>query len=86
MHEAKGGIGFLMARGGAPVVPMHITGTFEAMPKGSSKLRPAHIVARIGPPIAAEELTASMTAKNDFDSVGRLVMARIADLAPKAIP
>ena len=85
LHVAKGGIGFLMARGGAPVVPMHITGTFEAMPKGSSKLRPAHIVARIGPPIAAEELTASMTAKNDFDSVGRLVMARIADLAPKAL-
>ena len=86
LHEAKGGIGFLMARGGAPVVPMHISGTFEAMPKGTSKLRPAHISVRIGPPIAAAELTGCMTAKNDFESVGRLVMSRIADLRPPALP
>lgn len=86
LHEAKGGIGFLMARGKAPVLPMHISGSFEAFPKGAKKFRPAHIVVHIGPVIQPDELLSAMTAKNDFESVGRLVMSRIAALKPAALP
>ena len=85
LHEAKGGIGFLIAKGAVPVVPMHISGTFEAFPKGAKKLRPGAIRVNIGKPISPEELTGAMSGRNDWDAIGRLVMGRIADLAPKAL-
>lgn len=81
MHEAKGGIGFLVAKGDVPVVPLHITGTFEAFPKGASKFRPSRVTARIGPPITPEEIRAAMPAKGDYEAVGALIMRRIRDLA-----
>ena len=86
MHAAKGGIGFLVAKGDAPVVPIHITGTFQAFPKGSSQFRPSRVTARIGTPIAPEEIRAAMPVKGDYEAVGALIMRRIAELAdsPKA--
>ena len=81
IREAKGGIGFLIAKGGVPVVPMHISGTFEAFPKGASKFMPSRIIARFGPPITPEELRAAMPGKNDYAAVGALVMQRIRALA-----
>ena len=81
MREAKGGIGFLIAKGDVPVVPLYISGTFEAFPKGSDKFRPARIVARFGPPITPEEFRAAMPEKGDYEAIGALVMRRIAALA-----
>ena len=81
MHEAKGGIGFLVAKGDVPVVPLHITGTFQAFPKGSSKFRPSRITARIGKPISPEEIRAAMPVKGDYEAVGALIMRRIRELA-----
>ena len=81
MREAKGGIGFLIAKGDVPVVPLYISGTFAAFPKGADKLRPGRLVARFGPPISPEEIRAAMPAKNDYAAVGALVMRRIRALA-----
>ena len=81
MREAKGGIGFLIAKGDVPVVPLYISGTFAAFPKGADKLRPGRLVARFGPPITPEEIRAAMPAKNDYAAVGALVMRRIRALA-----
>lgn len=84
MREAKGGIGFLIAKGDVPVVPIHISGTFEAFPKGGKKFMPSRVVARIGPLITVEEIRAAMPKKNDYEAVGALVMARIRALAEEA--
>lgn len=84
LHEAKGGIGFLIAKGGVPVVPLYISGTYAAFPKGAKKLNPARITARYGPPITPAEIQAAMPAKNDYAAVGALVMRRIAELAAAA--
>ena len=81
MRAAKGGIGFLIAKGNVPVVPLHISGTFAAFPKGTNHFRPSRIVARYGPAISPEEILAAMTKKNDYEAVGALVMRRIAALA-----
>ena len=81
MREAKGGIGFLIAKGDVPVVPLYISGTFAAFPKGADKLRPGRLVARFGPPISPDEIRAAMPAKNDYEAVGALVMSRIRALA-----
>ena len=81
MRAAKGGIGFLIAKGNVPVVPLHISGTFAAFPKGANKFRPSRIVARYGPAISPEEILAAMPKKKDYEAVGALVMRRIAELA-----
>jgi 1-acyl-sn-glycerol-3-phosphate acyltransferase len=86
MHDAKGGIGFLIAKADVPVVPLHISGTFAAFPKGASKFRPARITAHVGPPITPEEIRAAMPEKGDYAAVGALIMRRIRDLAAGAQP
>jgi 1-acyl-sn-glycerol-3-phosphate acyltransferase len=84
MREAKGGIGFLIAKGQVPVVPIYIEGTHQAFPKGADKLRPARISARVGNPISPEEIKAAMPKKGDYAAVGALVMQRIKELADEA--
>lgn len=84
LREAKGGIGFLIAKGDVPVVPMYITGTFEAFPKGAKRLKPSRITARLGPPITPEEIRSAMPEKGDYTAVGALVMQRIQALADEA--
>lgn len=84
MHPAKGGIGFLIAKGEVPVVPLYISGTYEAFPKGAKKMRPSRVVARLGKPITPEEIRAAMPTKGDYGAVGELVMRRIRELAEKS--
>ena len=81
MRDAKGGIGFLIAKGDVPVVPLHITGTFAAFPKGAKKMKPSRVFARLGPAITPAEIRAAMPEKGDYAAVGALVMRRIAALA-----
>ena len=50
------GIGRLVAETGASVVPAHISGSFEAMRRGTRFPRPVRVSARFGAPIAAAEL------------------------------
>lgn len=84
MRAAKGGIGFLIAKSGVPVVPLYISGTYEAFPKGANRMNPARIRARFGPPITPEEIRAAMPEKGDYGAVGALVMERIRRLADDA--
>jgi 1-acyl-sn-glycerol-3-phosphate acyltransferase len=55
LHE---GAAFLAARTGAPIVPIGIGGTAEAMPKGSKFVRPVKVHIVVGPPIPAPERSA----------------------------
>jgi 1-acyl-sn-glycerol-3-phosphate acyltransferase len=45
------GVGMLVLRTGAPVIPIAISGTNEMLPRDAKMLRPARIRVRIGPPI-----------------------------------
>jgi 1-acyl-sn-glycerol-3-phosphate acyltransferase len=86
LQPPKGGIGFLIAKAAVPVVPVYISGTFEAYPKGAKKIRPGSLSISYGPPIRPDELLiTNEKGKVDFDGIGRLVMDRIARLkAPNA--
>ena len=48
LHE---GAAFLAARTGAPIVPIGIGGTAEAMPKGSKMIRPVKVHVVVGEPL-----------------------------------
>ena len=88
LQEARAGIGMIVARSKAPVVPMRIFGTDRALPRGASWPRPARLVIKFGEPfsyplpsnldqIHGEELKALYLA------IGREIMRRIAALEPR---
>ena len=49
-------VGRLSLKTGAPVLPMYLGGTYEALPKGARLPRRGSLTARIGPPLEAEAL------------------------------
>ena len=77
LQPAKGGIGFLIAKAGVPVVPVHIEGTYRALPRHRRWIRPARITVRIGRPITPAEV---LTHGKDYEGVAARVMAAIAAL------
>ena len=73
--------GFIMALSGqAPVVPVAITGTRDAMHKGSLIIRPVRITVSFGAPIA----TAGLTLDNRDELIARVRAAVAAQLAEEA--
>jgi 1-acyl-sn-glycerol-3-phosphate acyltransferase len=54
IQEFKPGVGHLAKETGTPVVPMHIRGAFQIMPRGQKLPLPGPIRVRIGKPMAPE--------------------------------
>ena len=52
IQEFKPGVGFLAKETGTPVVPMHIRGAYQVMPRGQKVPLPGAIRVRIGKPMA----------------------------------
>jgi len=82
LGEARGGIGLVIAKTGATVLPMRIFGSFEAFPRNAALPRLLPITVSIGEPLrfSTEEL-----AGGDRESYQRLsdrVMESIAALKP----
>ncbi|SIO27046.1 1-acyl-sn-glycerol-3-phosphate acyltransferase [Singulisphaera sp. GP187] len=51
MQAFKAGLGMLIAGTAVPIVPCHLTKTFEAFPPGARLPRPRKIQLKIGPPL-----------------------------------
>lgn len=54
MQEFKPGVGYLAKETGTPVVPMHIRGAFQVMPRGQKLPLPGPVRVRIGKPMMHE--------------------------------
>lgn len=54
IQEFKPGVGFLAKETGTPVVPMHIRGAFQVMPRGQKLPLPGPVRIRIGKPMTPE--------------------------------
>ena len=73
--------GFIMAlQGGAPIVPVAISGTRDAMKKGSLVIRPVQVTVRFGRPIE----TATLTVEERDPLVAR-VRAAVAGLLQEGV-
>ncbi len=83
LQEPKGGVGFLIAKAGVPVVPAYISGTFRAYPKGARFIRPGRVSITYGPPITPAEVAALADQDDGYTKIARLIMARIATLKPQ---
>jgi 1-acyl-sn-glycerol-3-phosphate acyltransferase len=55
LNSGKAGVGFLAAQLGVPVIPAFVSGTEEAMPKGSKMIKPTRLTVRFGKQIYIEK-------------------------------
>jgi len=51
LREGKAGVGMLAVLSGAPVVPVYVSGTGAALPRGRSVPRPVRVRVTFGPPL-----------------------------------
>lgn len=80
LQPARAGIGLVIAKTGAPVLPMRIFGAYEAFPKNAHRFQPSQITVVIGEPIhfTAEEI--SNTSRETYQVLSNRVMEAIGAL------
>ena len=87
LQEARAGIGMIVARGRAKVVPMRIFGSERALPRGKILPRPARLMVQFGEPFAYplpadfDQLSGDAL-KAVYRDIGCEIMRRIAALEP----
>ncbi len=83
IHDFKPILGHLSLTYGVDILPVHIAGTRESMPKGSRLPSSRDIVARIGVPLTVEQLrrlTSGMTPADASREVSRLARQAVVAL------
>jgi 1-acyl-sn-glycerol-3-phosphate acyltransferase len=78
LQPAQPGIGMIAAKTGAPVVPVRITGSYEAFPRGRALPRRAKVTATVGPPIVFE--SEMNNARDAYVNLSAEIFAAIATL------
>jgi 1-acyl-sn-glycerol-3-phosphate acyltransferase len=81
LQPAKPGVGVIVAKTGCPVVPVHIEGTFEALPPDARFIRCRPVTVTFGEPMDLTEELKKLDGKTAYQHVASAVMARIAELA-----
>lgn len=76
----KPGIGFLVSKGNAPVVPVYVHGSYEAWSKHSGGLKCKPIAVVFGRLITQEEIRNLGEGRESYTKIGELIMSRIAEL------
>lgn len=81
LGEAAPGAGLVAAKSGAVIQPVRIRGAYEALPRGSMRLRFSRITVSVGPAIrlTPEDLKQA-TGKDGYDQLAKRMMAAIAAL------
>ncbi len=77
IQQARPGIGMIIARTLAPVVPMRIFGSFEAWPKGG-KIKPHPITVVVGKPILFTKEDFATANRESYQKASERVLAAIA--------
>lgn len=80
LQPAQPGLGLIIAKTLAPVVPMRIFGAFEAFPRGGKKIRALPVKVKIGPPVFF-----SPQIVNEIGGEGRELYQRLSEHVMSAI-
>lgn len=80
LQEGNQGVGFLAKKSGALVIPVFLSGTYEALPKGKIIPRPSRIKVIFGNPILVEKT--KETTKEELEKITREIMEEIEKLSP----
>lgn len=86
LQPGKPGIGLFVLQANVPIVPCHITGAHEAMPKGSRFPRPHKIIFTFGKPFEIAPVTGREPDKEDYKRVSAEIMKKIAELGGVPAP
>lgn len=80
LQPPKPGIGFLVAKGNAPVVPVYVHGSYEAWSKNSDGWKPNPVSVIFGKLITQQEIRGLGEGREAYPLIGELIMKRIAAL------
>jgi 1-acyl-sn-glycerol-3-phosphate acyltransferase len=80
LRPGKAGAGMLAVRSGAPVVPIYIRGSGQALPRGHRFPRPAKVTVTFGPPLRFSDEHGRDRKKESYEAASRAMMAAIARL------
>lgn len=80
LQPAQPGLGFIIAKTLAPVVPMRIFGAHEALPRGGGRLRFHPITVVVGKPMYFTQADVSGRGKDLYLQLSKRVMSEIAKL------
>jgi 1-acyl-sn-glycerol-3-phosphate acyltransferase len=80
LQPAQPGLGFVIAKTLAPVVPMRIFGAHEAWPRGSNRIRLHPITVVVGEPMQFSEAEIGASGKDVYQQLSQRVMDEIARL------
>jgi cytidylate kinase len=80
LQPPKPGIGFLVAKGNAPVVPVYVHGSYAAWSKNSDGWKPRPISVIFGQLITQEQIRGLGEGREAYGLIGELIMKRIAEL------
>ena len=80
LQPARAGIGLVIAKTGAPVLPTRIFGAYEAFPKNARHFQASRITVVIGEPIHFTEEEISNTSRETYQHLSDRVMEAIGAL------
>lgn len=76
IQSPHAGVGLLVQKSGAPVVPVGIVGTYEMLPSGAKRIKPAKLGVRVGKPMTfPPETSREEIARQVMDAIVALVEA-----------
>lgn len=78
LQPARPGLGMIAAKTGAPVVPVHVAGSYAAFPKGARMPKPTPVEVRIGR--AIYPMAGSSGERPDYEAISRQALQAIAAL------
>lgn len=78
------GIGELLLRSGAPVVPAYAVGAFAALPRERRVPRLHRVAVAFGDPIPVAALRAAGAGRSDEERIASTLRERVADLASES--
>lgn len=77
LQKGKPGIGWLAYRARVPVVPAHIQGTYEALPRQGGMLKSSRIKVVFGPPLDLSKEYQSPEGRDTYQRIADLMMEGI---------
>ena len=83
---ARRGIGLLACKGGVPVVPARLFGTYDALGRGRKPRLGVPLKVRFGPLLQPEDFDPGRTEKDRFDVAAENIMAAIRGIVEPAQP
>lgn len=83
LQPLEGGAALIAMKSKVPVLPVYISGTHEAMPRGSSKIRPVTISVIFGDVIDPEDLSEGLSSKESRKLMIRMIEESLLSMESK---